>query len=278
MICINKFIEQQLEQWPTAKQNYDALRGVETKQIGWAKAQFNPARIVSTGAKVDAAAIAKRACFLCDANRPTEQISVDWGEYWILVNPFPILPRHLTIPHKKHIPQRIKGRMGDMCRLAELLPDYVVFYNGPKCGASAPDHFHFQAGNASFLPDYEQQAPFGKIAVISERANDIESIFDAIYDKLEAKMAGEEDPMMNLLCRYFEGKWHLTIIPRKSHRPSFYGSDEGEMLVSPASVDLAGVVITPLRKDFDAIDEDALARIYGELCYTQEEINEMMKP
>lgn len=269
MIDISTFIEEQLAKWPMAKDNFEALKDVKVKQVGDAKVQFNPARIVSTGAKVDAASLKKRACFLCDKNRPPEQFGIDWKDYTILINPFPIFPKHLTIPAKKHTPQRIKGRIADMCALAKELKGYVVFYNGPKCGASAPDHMHFQAGNADFLPD-SIPAAIGSIEIEETTPQKAEAAFNAIYDAMPA--VGEEEPMMNILCRYVGRKYRLTIIPRKKHRPSFYGDGPGKMLISPASVDLGGVIITPREKDFKAIDEKVLSKVFSELCFTMPEL------
>ena len=154
---IEDFLREQCAEWPLAGRNFGALEGVEVRRVempGWTlKVQFNPARIVSSGAKVDARSLAERPCFLCEANRPAEQRGLEWGDgrYTVLVNPFPIFPRHLTIPATAHTPQRIKGRVADMLRLAGELEGYTVFYNGPRCGASAPDHMHFQAGNSDFL-------------------------------------------------------------------------------------------------------------------------------
>ncbi|MDE7376186.1 MAG: DUF4922 domain-containing protein, partial [Muribaculaceae bacterium] len=269
MIDVKTFFDKQLAVWPKARGNFDALSGVKTKTVGETRVQFNPARIASTGAKVDAASIKKRACFLCEANRPAEQIGIDWGEYTVLVNPFPIFPRHLTIPCKSHVDQRIAGRVGDMCRLAAELPGYVVFYNGPRCGASAPDHMHFQAGNADFLLA-EVPSQIACFKLVGSTPEDVEKQFDDLYASLPA--VGDEEPMMNVLCRYEDGRYVLTVIPRKRHRPSFYGDGEGQMLVSPASVDLAGVLITPREKDFNDIDEQAIEKIYKELCYSPEEL------
>jgi ATP adenylyltransferase/5',5'''-P-1,P-4-tetraphosphate phosphorylase II len=154
---VQTLFEQQTTHWETARKNYEALRQVQVRICtvnGYTyKVQFNPARIISSGAKVDAASIQQRACFLCAANLPAEQQGVSFGtEYTILVNPFPIFPKHLTIPVNNHIDQLIAGRLGDMLDLTKALSDYILFYNGPKCGASAPDHLHFQAGNKGFLP------------------------------------------------------------------------------------------------------------------------------
>ena len=154
---IQNLLTEQLLHWDLAKSNYEALNCVKTKTLdvnGCAyKVQFNPARIVSSGASVDAKSIQQRKCFLCEENRPQEQKGIDFqNKYQILINPFPIFPKHFTIPDTTHTPQLISHRMGDMLDLAEYMSDYVIFYNGPKSGASATDHAHFQAGNKGFLP------------------------------------------------------------------------------------------------------------------------------
>ncbi len=147
---------EQTTNWAQAQKSYSDLAGVQPKSFSFGnfdvKVQFNPARIVSSGAKVDAKTIAERKCFLCAANRPCEQKSIDFGDYEILVNPFPIFPEHFTIPRREHVDQQIKPYFADMLQLAKAMVNYLVFYNGPKCGASAPDHMHFQAGTKDFLP------------------------------------------------------------------------------------------------------------------------------
>lgn len=265
-----------------AAANFDALAKVVVKPLAWGKVQFNPARIASTGAKVDAASLKKRACFLCAANRPAEQEGIEWTPatgsghaYTILINPFPIFPRHLTIPDVNHTPQRITGRLADMCALAAELPGYTVFYNGPKCGASAPDHMHFQAGNSDFLNIFEEGAPFGIIRINAATPAQAQAEFEAVYAKLPIP-EGEEEPMMNILCRFVDNQYQVIVIPRKKHRPSFYGAEEGQMLLSPASVDLAGVLITPVQKDFEALDDKVAAKVYAELCYTPAELEKLL--
>ena len=146
----------QLAAWPMAAANFEALLTVEVKEIdlpGWnVKVQFNPARAVSSSAKVDAASLKARKCFLCRENRPEVQTAIPWldGKYEILINPFPIFPVTSPFRHRPH-PTAHLGRIADMLLLAHELEDYTVFYNGPRCGASAPDHMHFQAGNSDFL-------------------------------------------------------------------------------------------------------------------------------
>ncbi len=153
----HELLERQKSNWPLARDNFAALANVQTRVVEvddiTFRLQFNPGRLVSTSAKVDAKSIGERKCFLCTANRPKEQESVPFGDdYLVLINPFPIFPEHFTIPHREHVPQRIAGSLGAMLELAQAMsPRYTVFYNGPKCGASAPDHLHFQAGDREFM-------------------------------------------------------------------------------------------------------------------------------
>lgn len=276
MIDAQKIVAAQLEHWPEAKQRYADLSRVTTRSLDWGKAQFNPARIVSTGAKMDARTLAERPCFLCRSNRPPEQDILEWGDYEILVNPFPIFPIHLTIPTKRHTPQSIYGRIEDMCLLARELEGLVVFYNGPRCGASAPDHMHFQAAEAD-LPVMDGNAPFGTIMIEANSPCRMAAEFARAVSLLPASPGAE--PMINVLCRYAgNDTYRMAIIPHRRLRPSFYGSSYDEFLISPASVDLGGIVITPLEKDFTRLDAATMHRIYREVCYTPEEIQSMMHP
>lgn len=289
---INNLLEQQLVTWETARRNYAALSGVQVKElevrgIGY-KVQFNPARIVSSGAKVDAKSIQERKCFLCPENLPREQAGIPFaGRYQILVNPFPIFPRHLTIPDTSHVPQRIEERLGDMLELAKALTDYTIFYNGPRCGASAPDHAHFQAGSRGFMPIEWQwrdlvagrlascgaailwqldDAPRTTLVIESADKEDVLALFNRIYRLLPVK-PGEEEPMMNLLAWYDATDWKLCIFPRSKHRPACYSAEgEARLLSSPASVDLGGVFITPVEQDFHKITAADVERILGEVC------------
>ena len=290
---ITDFIDSQKANWAFANDNYDALKHVATKTLNCGmRVQYNPARIVSSGANVDKASVKARPCFLCAKHRPMQQTAIDWGEYQILVNPYPIFPRHLTIPTKRHVPQRISGRFGDMLKLAQELPGYTVFYNGPHCGASAPDHMHFQAGNSDFLPLWEALPPsdlssaapveiFGHMGALLLRASVdivIEQLFDTVYNLLPS--FGDE-PMINVLTRYIEneigkGTFECVVIPRKRHRPSFYGAGTDEMVVSPASVDLAGVLVTPRSEDFNRMDDSVASRVIDEVCYSFDEVNGML--
>ena len=267
---VNQLFQEQLKNWELARNNYKALEQVKVKTLTVAgqeyKVQFNPARIVSSAAKVDAQSIKERKCFLCAKNRPPEQNGIPFNErYTILVNPFPIFPRHLTIPLIEHAPQLIASRFGDMLDLAQQLDDYVIFYNGPKCGASAPDHFHFQAGNKGFLPIEKNRRKFDMISIESDNKEEVLNCFKQIEATLPL-VPEDDEPMMNLLVWREAAKWIVCIFPRKKHRPSCYSTEgKANLLISPASVDLGGVFITPLEKDFEKITARDISEILLEI-------------
>lgn len=300
---INDFIAAQIAEWPQAAGNFAALADVKVKDLDvdgmHIKVQFNPARMVSSAAKVDAASLKARKCFLCQENRPDVQRGISWNDrYTILVNPFPIFPRHLTIPDDSHTDQLINNRIADMMKLASELDEYTVFYNGPRCGASAPDHMHFQAGNSDFLT-IEENLEGTELKVISEEGDNMLALVDSMpmkvfvidavspeegqkmFNRLYAAIPvpeGEKEPMMNILCYATPKGVRLVVIPRKRHRPSFYGTEgDGCMLISPASVDMGGVFITPRPQDFDTIDADTIRRIFDELCLSQDEIEDIAR-
>lgn len=291
-------LREQLNEWNLAKTNFEALKNVKTKEFqfdGFAvRVQFNPARIQSSAAKVDAESIRERKCFLCPANLPKEQRGIPFGKkYRILVNPYPIFPEHFTIPACEHTDQLIAGRYGDMLDLAKSLDGYILFYNGPKCGASAPDHAHFQAGIKGFLPienELDSHAKetiyetggitvsalrnYGRNGFLTEASDRRKAIgfFDRLCSLLETA-EGDKEPMMNILTWYDNGKWSSVIFPRKKHRPDrFYSEAEDNLLISPASVDLGGVFITPLEKDFDKITSGDISAILKEVVIDNEKM------
>ena len=299
--AVAQLLESQLQNWEQARGNYEALASVLVKECKVGsytyRIQFNPARMVSSGAKVDAKTISQRKCFLCAANRPAVQQEVPFGtHYSLLINPFPIFPRHLTIPDKEHVDQRIEGRFGEMLQLAEALSDYTIFYNGPRCGASAPDHQHFQAGSRGFMPIETEWKEQGKHMVTrqgaatlwqlddpvrstfvleSGKAADAETLFSTVYQSLPVK-EGETEPMMNLLALYDTDKWVIFIFPRDKHRPSCYFAEgEAKLLSSPASVDMGGVFITPVEADFHKITTAHIQQILEEVCLPSTEMDKV---
>ncbi|KAA6322602.1 hypothetical protein EZS27_027873 [termite gut metagenome] len=300
---VQRLFDDQLATWETARNSYDALAQVKEKALdvnGYIyKVQFNPARIVSSAAKVDDTSIRKRKCFLCPDNLLLEQKRIVFnGHYSILVNPFPIFPRHYTVAEQEHTKQQILSRFGDMLDLAKSLDDCVVFYNGPKCGASAPDHTHFQAGSKGFLPiekDWKSlrtkeiatcgkavlwasdDSPYVALLIESDDATDAIALFHRICNALEMQPEDDE-PMMNVLTWYDEDVWKICIFPRIKHRPScYFAGGDGNMLISPASVDLGGVFITPLEKDFDKITAVDIATILKEISISPSGLRKLIQ-
>ena len=304
--AVYDLINRQLAVWQQASDNFAALANVGVKEVtvgGFpVKIQFNPARIVSSAAKVDPKTIKERKCFLCAANRPEIQEGLPFmgkkQEYTVLINPFPIFPKHLTVPDTNHVNQTIEGeyeRFEDMLSLAETLDDFLFFYNGPKCGASAPDHMHFQGGNKGFLPVEYDYAKLEKTLLVDTEGAKVYSVenymrgimaieatdklaavaqFRRLYNLLEVK-EGEWEPMLNLLAwTVKEGdavKYVALVYLREKHRPSHYFAEgDANILLSPASVDMGGVFITPLEKDFNKVTEKELTEIVDELQVSNE--------
>jgi galactose-1-phosphate uridylyltransferase len=241
---------------------------------------------------MDAKTIAARKCFLCEENRPIEQRSIEAGDYSVLVNPYPIFPQHFTIPRKGHAIQEIKPYFADMLLMAQALDEFIVFYNGPTCGASAPDHMHFQAGTKDFLPvisDYKRMKPTeGEIldegenyklytlknylrkvyCIESETILSAQKIFENLYTKWQGVLT--EEPMMNIVCSYEEKIWYTFIFPRAAFRPWQYSAKgDDQLMVSPATVEMSGIFITPIETHFEKITGDDVISIF-EQCSLSE--------
>ena len=309
--ALTRFFNRQLETWELARQNYHLLKNVKSRDLAVGDqtmlVQFNPARIVSTGAKIDAKTLAERPCFLCDKNRPAEQMSKDVdGRFHLLVNPYPILPVHFTIPQKKHQPQRIKDYYGEIHRLLDQYPELMVFYNGPKCGASAPDHMHFQAGTSGLLPlqaswqryarnlttvyslsedeqiAYINDYPAPALVIKSKTAKSDEQLFRIVYDSLHAvnssQTSSKEEPMMNIVA-WRQGEDYLSVVfLRKKHRPECYAATgEAQLLVSPGALDMSGMIITPRPEDFEKITPEKAVDILREVSMTEEEVQQVIE-
>lgn len=287
---LRDFIDSQLATWPLADDNFRKLAHVVTRRIatsdGYISLQHNPARAVSTGADTTAAAIASRPCFLCRTNRPAQQQALAFaGKYEILVNPFPIFPDHLTIAAIGHAPQQIWNRISDMLSLACRMNGFTVFYNGPACGASAPDHAHFQAVPSEFMPIWDklpdrQSEPVEIhdvlppcIFIVTSSADDAEN---HIRHALSSLPADEDtgEPKVNILTRFTDNRHHTIIIPRRRHRPTCFGRDNDPRtrMISPASIDMAGMIVVPRRSDFEAITPQEAEDIITETAMSAEEI------
>ena len=284
---LDQCLKEQLAVWPTAKQAFSNLEQVQTRVLSSSglALQHNPARIISTTAKVAPAQTTARPCFLCRENRPVEQISFDAGDgFELLLNPYPILREHFCVVSRAHRPQKFQDCYEKMLQIAgQLEPGYMIFYNGPRSGASAPDHLHMQIGRSEGIPlldklrENEPPAkdepitiqPFG-FPVIVIKGSDPSKLWDyisgmTVYD-------GDYEPRMNVLSFNRDGQVITAIIPRSKHRPDCYYAQEGKILVSPGGIDMFGMVITPRKEDFESLTEKQVLDIYRQVTPQQPKI------
>lgn len=287
----------QVADWPRLADGLANLRQARTKSFEVRGAtlliQSNPARIVSTGAKMDAASLAARPCFLCPANLPAEQQAVAYDDRWlVLCNPAPIFEPHFVISSLHHEPQRILAAIDALLDLTRMLGgEYTVFYNGPKSGASAPDHLHLQAVKSGVLPFElellgEMYAREGwieprrdhpvRVGVTRAGRRPAVVLFGADRDALATTLRevihhigqvhpAEPEPMLNLFALYSPELWLVYLFPRSAHRPACYGTGPGQFIVSPGCVDLAGVIIAPRPEDFDRLTPELAAGLLDEV-------------
>ena len=300
-----RFFNRQLEKWDDARKRYQDLRNVKTRELALGastfKVQWNPARMVSTGAKIDKQTLSERPCFLCEQNRPKEQFkkTIDGG-YELLVNPFPILPIHFTIPSLKHEPQLIRNAYSQIYKLLSEYPSMMVFYNGPKCGASAPDHAHFQAGTSGVLPlqmawqrlsrnlkpiinlnDEEsisliEDYPSPALLIHSKSEYGGEQLFIRLYEALP-QPEGEPEPMLNIISWRHDADYYSVVFPRKKHRPDcYYKEGDEQFIISPGALDMAGYIITPRKEDFDRITPEIAFGIINEVSLSPDELQQVI--
>jgi len=318
---LDGFVNDQLSCWPLACGNFRALKGVQVKRLSVGgldvEVQYNPARIVSSAAKTDEASLKARKCFLCRDNRSAEQNHIRFEgrkgkKYDILVNPYPIFPDHLVIALSKHQPQSIWRRYVDILDLAKVYPDHIFFYNGPKCGASAPDHHHFQGAGRGRMPlendvdglldaikgmDFSSAdsdgrdtgCPLSYVASVQDadlfhyrkfvngifvlRSATPKSAAKLFYRLLDcAPVAeGDSEPGFNLFTYYKSGEYRSIVIFRTSHRSHHYFSEGPDhLMMSPGCADMAGVLITPVKEDFDKLDDTLLSEMLAEVTVTKE--------
>lgn len=310
-----QLFQNQISEWPLAAANYKDLSKVLIRDYNIdgirIRLQCNPSRIKSSTANTSAKVIQKRPCFLCEENRPKEQTGVPFkpfinrsngnnaeNDFTILVNPYPIFGEHFTIP-SKHSQQKIKGNFDILLELARHMDNCITFYNGPRCGASAPDHMHFQAGNRDLLPvqaDYNLWRNSNtKLISGNEEASlymlkdflrggwffeghsqeKISGIFYSILEQLESvNPESDQEPMINVLCWFENGKWICMVFPRKTHRPScYYLEGDDKLLISPASVEMGGLMVAAIPEDFEKISEKEIIEIYKDVSFSDEDVN-----
>ena len=301
-----RFFNRQLEVWADARQRYHDLRNVQTRELVVGaysiEAQWNPARMVSTGASIDRKALEKRPCFLCEQNRPKEQFkkNID-NQYDLLVNPYPILPIHFTIPNVKHEPQQIRDAYGEIHKILSEYPELTVFYNGPKCGASAPDHAHFQAGTSGLLPlqqSWKRLSRSLKNIISLNEGEDLsliedyccpallirsrtqygdEQLFRRLYEALPQRK-DETEPMMNIVSWRQDEEYLSVIFLRRRHRPDcYYAEGDKLFVISPGALDMAGLIITPRAEDFERLTPEQALGILNEVSMTKDELQSVIK-
>ncbi len=289
-----ELLSRQKNTWRNLSESYSALDNVSVRDLhcdGYSiKLQLNHGRILSSAANLDLKFIEKRSCFLCVEHLPEEQSAILYGnEFLILCNPAPIFPQHYTIASVRHEPQFIEGSLAAMFALAkDFGARFHVIYNGPCCGASAPDHLHFQAFLAGELPiENDIRDERKRILVKSHKGvflykmegvgravlllegNDwrqVEAYLSRIINAIKRSLNVSDEPMMNLLCTFHEDIWHVMLFPRRKHRPDVYfRTDAEKMLISPGAIDMAGLVITPLEKNFTRLDVSLIKEIFREV-------------
>ena len=298
---VEALINHQTVHWPLLSEGVQAFSQVSTKKIPLGSfdvfAQFNPKRITSTAAQIDKISIQNRPCFLCDENLPPEEKGLAYGEeFVILCNPFPIVNRHLSIVHRRHIKQAIAGCFETMLDLAkDLSPELFVLYNGPQCGASAPDHLHLQAGSREGLPLENHMALIRAHPDLGVRqheilkADGIELLaldnyhlnvlifggsnraalvkwFYRTVEILAELTSNRPEPLINLIVTFDDRSWTTYLFPRSKHRPAcYYAEGDDQLLLSPGATDLAGCLVVPVEAHFEKTGSEAVRQIFSEV-------------
>jgi glycosyltransferase involved in cell wall biosynthesis len=300
-LCLN-LLEKQKRSWPTLAHAYRELADVRTRSIACdgykVSLQFNQQRAVSSGAAVDAESIKNRLCFLCKDNLPSEQQGILYcNQYLILCNPAPIFKNHFTIVALRHEPQEITKSITWLLRLsADGSPNYTVFYNGPACGASAPDHLHFQMIPTKTLPflieskglslireissvRYSMGKDFDRSVLIleSKNANELTEQFFRLLKVAQKILATNDEPLVNVICAYTGKCWRLVIFLRQKHRPdAYFAEGKNRIFISPGAVDMSGVIITPHLNDYNRLDCNTIRGIYREVSLPEDIMNIIM--
>jgi hypothetical protein len=319
-LCL-KLLSEQKKTWPDLHQGYEALKQIRERQIACkgfsVRLQFNPGRMKSSLANVENKAVNKRPCFLCRDNLPEEQRGIVFEkEYLILCNPAPVFPSHLTVCHQDHRRQSMSENVASFLQLIDNLGDpWIALYNGPKCGASAPDHLHFQAVMKGVMPiETEMNYPaassgiWARGAIRSEKrltevrkangvrlsrarglgreilvldGDDKAALGAALQDLLLALkrvLRSEEEAMMNVAAFSSKGKIHLLVFPRGKHRPeAFFREGDDRILVSPGVVEMGGVFVTPVERDFEKLDAAAVEAILKEVCLDEKIVDKVVE-
>jgi hypothetical protein len=294
------FVEQEAN-WPMLRDGYATLPQLKIKSLTSDRetivVQVNPARRRSTLAKTDANSIAARKCFLCPENMPIEERGVAFEDLVVMPNPFPVVQLHCTIASRDHRPQRIEGQVGKLLRLAAAMgSDFAAFYNGPRCGASAPDHFHFQAAHAGMVPILSRPAvsaprmavdrsltamtSFGRHMIIA-RSNDLKAVEQDIERAIHALgeiQRSADEPMLNLFAFHYRNLYSAVLFPRRAHRPACYFATGAEqLLISPAVLEMCGIFVATEAEHFERINAEIARGIYQEVSISDADFAKLTK-
>ncbi len=289
---LTELFRAQAAAFPLARENYEGLAQVVCRDLTAGdfllRVQHNPARILSTSAKVDKESIRRRRCFLCAENRPAEQEARAYrGRYHILVNPYPIFTQHFTVAATEHVPQEMRGRYGDLLELAREFEGYTVFYNGPECGASAPDHFHFQMAPRHAMPVEEDclrsalwqgvcegagitagvlRNYLREVIVLRGDSPRLPEVLEEVQRLIGRHIPWSSEPMLNLLAWHEAGQWTVCVFPRRRGRPhQYFATGSEQILFSPGSVDMAGLIIAPRREDYERYSVELLTDLFSQV-------------
>jgi hypothetical protein len=290
LAAVDELFAAQLAAWPQLEKGVENLRRGRSRKLSirwfdlWVR--HIPHRIGSTTARVDPVSVRARPCFLCEGNLPEEQRGIEFADgLVVLANPYPILDHHLTIVSKAHVPQRIVGKYSAMLDLARALPGYMILYNGPECGASAPDHFHFQACRHEGVPivtdlEHRQRGQIPdyarRVLVFSGKDRSwLEHRFQLLM-RLLGKLSPERpEPMVNVVVFHSDSSWHIIVFPRGRHRPQAFLT--GDLMLSPASIDLCGVPVLPVESDFENVEATDIERVFEEVSLAEESFDEIVR-
>jgi len=280
----------QVSAWPLLRSGLESLSRVRVRElrIRWFEVLVRhiPHRIDSTTAKVDPESISQRPCFLCPDKLPEEERGIEFGDDFVLLcNPYPILDRHLAIVRKEHTPQRITGEFSAMLDLSRILPGFVVVYNGPECGASAPDHLHFQACLHRGLPVIADVSRVSGMSIEDYARNVLvlkgfdrvwlSERFEAVMERLSKTDPNRPEPMVNVVAFFADKEWVVMVFPRGKHRPTAYSS--GELIFSPASIDLCGVPVLPVEDDFKKVGSTMIEKIFMEVTMDSDVFGDVVR-
>lgn len=284
---VERLFALQVKSWPLLAAGFQNLSSAQTRAVRVDSfdifLRHTPHRLTSTTASVDPASVAKRPCFLCPKNLPPEQESIAFdNQFSVYCNPFPIVDRHLTIVHRDHRPQRIGGHFGNMLELAKALPGYFVIYNGAECGASAPDHLHFQAGLRTLFPIEKDTAASSKTyeryALIFRDGDQSRLIgrLERSIDMLSSVTHKTPEPLINIAAFHEEpGGWTVYLFPRAKHRPDVF--HRGELIVSPGAIDLCGIFVVAREQDFVRMSGEDVASILREVTLPADQCREVVE-